>query len=92
MISVYAYPFDIESDKVSLCLPKGAQPLTVIFRQRDRRLVLYAKVNSAEALHVFHEFFILGTGHRFPDGVVGEHIATVEAGPYVWHVFSAPSP
>lgn len=79
-LTIYKYP--LEQSTTTLSLPVGAKVLDV--QLQDRRLHLWACVDLAGA-HVDRRFLVFGTGHGVPDGL--QYIATVQDGPYVWHVF-----
>lgn len=75
----YAIPF---AKQFSLEMQEGANILSVQY-QGDQ-LCLWAKVKPS-ASTVVRYFEIVGTGHKTTG--MGVHLATVQQGPFVWHVF-----
>lgn len=85
MITVYKYPFEI-ADQVTIDLPKGARILKV--ETQGGQPCLWALVDTDQK-RVPKNFLIFGTGHQMDRGMlmVGEHVATFQQGPFVWHMF-----
>lgn len=75
------------ADEVTVTMPRHAVILDVKASGPDL-LRLWAIVDST-ASPATRRLSIRGTGH--PLRGVGQHIATVEAHPLIWHVFEAAS-
>ena len=71
------------SDLVSIAMPLGAEILHVAGDGPDR-LVFWALVNTTAPADM-RSFHVVGTGNWCP--MVGPHVATVVAPPFVWHIF-----
>lgn len=65
-------------------MPLGADILSIQDQRGD--LTLWALVNSNEQQTVVREFTVVGTGHLFK-AHGHRHVASVQQGAYVWHVF-----
>jgi hypothetical protein len=85
MVSVFKYQFEIVDD-VSVEMPIGAKVLHV----EDQRgaACLWALVDP-EATKEVRCFRLAGTGHPIDPATIGEHVATWQSGPFVWHLFEA---
>ena len=74
------------TDEQAISMPSGAQIISVQFQGAD--LFIWAIVNpsNADEMRVFE---IYGTGEKFPSTGMTErkHLATVQGGRFVWHVF-----
>lgn len=68
----------------------GPAPLNVIHVESDgaSRLTIWAEVDSAgDPSQLTRMLFVVGTGHPIPVEA-GEHLASVVAPPFVWHVYN----
>jgi hypothetical protein len=82
--TIHKYPFHIY-DRETVCMPEGAKILKIEM-QRDVPF-LWALVDT-EAAPIDHHFLVFGTGRPIGrDLRLGGHVATFQAGPFVWHVF-----
>ncbi len=82
---IYKYALTFGTNRVSM--PFNAKLLTV--QVQAGRFQLWALVDRANRQQE-RLIVIYGTGHPLPDKV-GDYIATVQEGPYVWHVFDLTS-
>lgn len=81
------WKFDLlVQDQTNVEMPDGAEVLSVQPTSTPAVLQLWATVDP-DAPKVRRRFEVRGTGH--PLGAVGPHIATVQAGMLVWHIFEA---
>lgn len=83
---IYKYPFTI-TDHVVVSMPAGATVVHAAAPAGPRSsstLTLWARVDP-HAPVVDRRFELRGTGQ--PLGTVGMHIATIQDGPFVWHLF-----
>jgi len=85
MLSVFKYPVNLV-DEFSLELPIGARILHV--ESQAGTNCLWALVDPKAPKELRH-FRLAGTGHPIDDYAIGDHIATWQDGPYVWHLFEA---
>lgn len=81
MYTIYKYPFEV-TDEVILAMPTGAKVLHVDLQGRTP--CLWALVDVGRPV-IHWVFRIYGTGH--PIDTPGEHIASWQAGAFVWHMF-----
>lgn len=86
MITVFKYPFEI-TDHFGINLPRGARILKV--ETQNGQPCMWALVDTAKPT-LPYGFYIFGTGHQMDAGMamIGEHVATFQQGPLVWHVFA----
>lgn len=86
MITVYKYPFKI-ADHFEIDLPQGARILKV--ETQDDIPCIWALVDTDQK-PLPHGYWIFGTGHQIDSGsrLVGEHVASFQQGPFVWHLFA----
>ena len=83
------WKFTLEfGDSPEIEMPRGARPIHADVNAEAGRVIVWAVVDPTAPL-VKREFVMRGTGHPLPD--VGAHVATVQDGPFVWHIFNAPS-
>jgi hypothetical protein len=82
MQTIYKYPFQVD-DEVRIEMPENARVLHVGLQ--GAQPCLWAMVDP-ENRPVIHRFRVFGTGHPMPTAV-GEHVATFQQGPFVWHMF-----
>lgn len=80
-MKIFKYPLKI-TGKQSIKIPRNHRILSV--QVQDGILCVWAAVEP-EGCTVFREFLIVGTGCDMPEE---EHIATVQDGHLVWHIFS----
>jgi hypothetical protein len=80
--TIWKYQIDVD-DTVTIDMPQGATVLHIA-PSSATGLLLWATVNP-DAPTETRTFHVRGTGH--PLGNVGSHLGTVQAGPFVWHVF-----
>lgn len=73
-------------------LPRGARILDV--QLQGDAICLWVLVDPDEIVAVDRIVFILGTGWHVDAAVIGicEHLATIQDGALVWHVFIEPEP
>jgi hypothetical protein len=85
MLTVHKYPFTVD-DRVSIAMPQGAMILRV--ECQGGTPCVWALVDP-EAPSEMRRFHVFGTGHPIDleTRKVGEHVATFQQGPFVWHVF-----
>lgn len=81
MMTIYKYPFAIE-DRFVLRMPAGTRILHV--ETQGGTPCLWALVDTTHH-EVGWVFRIYGTGH--PIAEAGDHVATFQQGPFVWHMF-----
>lgn len=87
MSTIYKYALAI-TDDATVEMPRGAKVLAIESSLVPHALFLWAIVDPDAPLETRH-FSVRGTGH--PLGDVGKHLATIQAGPFVWHVFEPAS-
>ena len=79
-MTVWKFPFRLD-DSIVLEMPEGAEILMVDCQQGQP--CMWARVNP-DAPKKNYIFFLCGTGHPAPSG---DHVASFQQGPFVWHVF-----
>lgn len=84
MKTVWKFELPVQDD-VTVSMPQGAIVLDVQSAHAGM-LTLWAIVHPDEPTED-RAFHVRGTGH--PLGEVGQYVATVSDGPFVWHVFEA---
>lgn len=87
MKTIYKYPL-YTTDRQSVPLPAGAEILSI--QMQGSGPCLWAIVDT-EAIAAPVRIVVVGTGHALPEQPL-HFIATVQDGPYVWHVFREASP
>ena len=85
MYTIYKFEFTI-ADVVEIEMPAFAQIIHVAY-QGDTPCI-WAKVDPSKS-KLFRRFYIIGTGHPI-NRELGPHLATLQNGPFIWHIFSAP--
>lgn len=82
---VYKYVVPQVSDRVTLMMPAGAQPLAVMLQ--NQQVCIWARVNLWRS-PVETVFRIAGTGHDLEEDV-GDHVGSFQLadGALVFHVF-----
>lgn len=83
MKTIWKFEVPVE-DEVSVEMPCHSEVLAVQEGESPGVLWLWAIVDDTFTTRP-RRFSIRGTGH--PLGEVGPYIATVQTGPFVWHVF-----
>ena len=85
MKTIYKYEFDID-DRQELFLPRSAE---IIHAGLDPNGTpcLWAIVNKHDQELKTVTLYIRGTGHPLPE-VPLKHLATINQGPFMWHVFT----
>lgn len=81
----YELAFDSEG-KAALDIPKGGKILTT--QIQNGVICLWVQVLPGLPLEE-RRFSIFGTGIALPETSPGNYIGTVQAPPYVWHIFEA---
>ena len=92
---VYKYEVDfktsLDRQVFNVAMPGGVKILSVqTQRERSQRqLCLWALVDVGAQPDVVRTFALLGTGQPLDMSHAEqlEHLATIQDGPYVWHVF-----
>jgi hypothetical protein len=79
---IYKYPLNL-TDTQLIELPKGSECLTVEMQQGHP--CLWAIVDRSQP-NEFRTIFLVGTGHRVPEGFL-QHLGTVQDAGFVWHFF-----
>lgn len=85
-MTIYKYEFNIRrkvefyTHKVHEILHFGTQ------RPGHGVLCMWALVDP-DIGHEAQRFYVIGTGQPMPDGKDLEHLATVQDGSFVWHIF-----
>jgi hypothetical protein len=83
MLSIWKFELHIGRDQI-VEMPEGSLPMTVQYQ--SSQLCLWALVNP-KARKVKRGITMYGTGHEIDPRCVGEYIATIQQGPFVWHFF-----
>lgn len=83
MRTIWKYVVPIE-DEIAVAMPNGARVLSVGTEGYAEHLAVWAEVDSAAPL-VDVPLAIRGTGHPLRE--VGPYIGTVQAPPFVWHIY-----
>lgn len=86
MNRIFKYQVPLQ-DSVSVPMPEGARILSAAGTESDT-LMVWAIVDTDAPLED-RTLLIRGTGH--PLGTVGDFIATIQDGTFVWHLFDAPA-
>ena len=84
MKTIWKYTFEI-TDLFSLDLPRHASILHVDMQLG--RACMWVLVDTSEQKIVRRNFLVAGTGHRLPDDVAWQWVATFQNPPHVWHLF-----
>lgn len=79
MKTIYKYRF---AEKIEM--PKGAQIISCQYQYGELYLWVIAGTNNEIETR---NFVIYGTGHEIDPNLGLFHIATVQDGPFVWHIF-----
>lgn len=88
MKRIYKYALPETPGTVRLLMHAGARILTV--QVQGEYLHVWAVIDDEERSRVEHLFRIVGTGadcEFLDDGGAWRHVGTVQAHPFVWHVF-----
>jgi hypothetical protein len=82
---IFKYQLKVK-DEQAILMPIGAKVISVQFQNGN--LCLWAIVNPSNATEL-RCFEVYGTGADFPSLGMAErkHLATVQEGPFVWHIF-----
>lgn len=84
MRTIHKYRVELGANR--LIMPKNADILTAQFQ--DGQIQIWAVVDD-RAWTEQRYVYVLGTGHELPaDMGRSEYVATVQGGPFVWHVFA----
>lgn len=81
-MTIWKFPLEIKDTQV-IQMPAFPQILSCMMQ--DNRLTVWALVNEKHRKYG-QVFNIVGTGHPAGSGL-GRFIASVQDGPFVWHVF-----
>lgn len=85
MKTIYKYPLPYgRLLGVKLYMPTGAQILSV--QMQDGDMVMWALVDPQNPKEHRDDIRIYGTGFELLSSP-GRHVATLQDGPFVWHVF-----
>lgn len=84
--TIYKYAISVV-DESQVLLPEGAEILSVGPGSNAYHLLVWALVD-ADAPPEPRNFRIVGTGHPVEEDSI-QYVATVQAPPFVWHVFEA---
>jgi len=81
------WKFEVEiTDEPRVQIPSGAQILHVEPASAGS-LNIWALVDTSQPTE-WRRLRIVGTGHPIPDADELDHVGTVSAAPFVWHLFS----
>lgn len=89
MKTVYKYPLTGQERPQVVDMPDGAKILSV--QEQDHVIMIWALVDP-DAQPLARVFKVVGTGHPLGVAENWDHIGTVVAPPFVWHVFAHPVP
>ncbi len=83
------WKYELPSMDCVIAMPRGARVLTV--QRQDNRDCVWAVVDKDLAVDdtESRRFITLGTGWGIPDDLMLDYIATVQEGPFVWHISEA---
>lgn len=82
--TIWKYEFDLrKGDRHSFTMPHGARPICI--QMQGELICLWAEVDPRESFES-RTFRIVGTGHPLPPQQ-RSYIGTVQAGPFVWHIY-----
>lgn len=87
MKTIYKYPLTL-TDRQQIRLPRDAQILDV--QIQGGQLMLWALLDDDATPHA-RNVCVVGTGRLAGHVVDMDHVATVQAGEFVWHVFAEKS-
>jgi len=87
MKTIYKYPIDLKQ-RQWIQLPRGAEILSA--HAQDNELFIWALVDTEQEIAP-REVLVFATGEvcEIPTHRPYQHIDTVHAGPWVWHVFAS---
>lgn len=83
MDRIFKYQLDLVNGPQPVMLPDESTLLTA--QMQNGNICVWARVNPDSPSRMFF-FFVVGTGHPMPEGA-SQYLATVQMGPFVWHVF-----
>jgi hypothetical protein len=88
MLTVHKFPFEV-AERIAFEMPRGAEIIHVAMQ--GQAPCIWAIVDPA-APKELRRFRVLGTGHPIesPPFDVYHHVASFQAPPFVWHLFSEP--
>jgi hypothetical protein len=87
MRTVYKYVLDLRNcDSWTVVMPKGAALLGACYADDPSRLAIWAEIET-EAETERRRFWVVGTGDSIPPSCCGNHVASVWAAPFAWHVY-----
>lgn len=89
MKTIHKVPLEIAAEQI-VALPIGAGLLDC--QNQDGELMLWYTFDVAYASEPAEEvtFYVIGTGHSYPDTLPGKYFRTVQIGRLVWHVYFKP--
>lgn len=82
--TIWKFGFPVR-DEALISMPRGAE-ITHVGNQGHPDEVNVWAIVDPQAPRVSHRFSVRGTGHELT-GEEGEHLASFQSGPLVWHVF-----
>ena len=85
MQTIWKFELDGPQARQTVKMPLGATILSV--QMQNSKPSIWALVNDAEPRVGHRIIHVAGTGFPCPGLTVGQFLATVQAGPFVWHIF-----
>lgn len=80
---IYKYPLELREHQ-TIRMHEGYKILDV--QAQDNQICMWCEIDSGAPLQSV-PFWIFGTGKEMPRCHIGEHIATVQMGIFVWHLY-----
>lgn len=89
---VWKWPLQLNrlNCRQTLYVPVGTKFLSAQYQ--GSQLCIWGLVpacNEPERINNLRTIYICGTGHDISSMDIGQYIATVQDGPFVWHIFEA---
>lgn len=84
MNTIHKYEIPLTGTTVLIPMPEGAEIIRFAPQGSQMTLYVWALVNTTAAARP-RELVIVGTGQQIP--AASRHVASCEAGPYIWHLF-----
>ena len=89
MKKVFKFELPVEGGPKDVMMPRGAQILHIGHQGDPNTVCIWAMVNIDEPTTMAKTFYVIGTGHEFPEPARWKFVGTVNYHPIpiVWHVF-----
>lgn len=81
---IYKYVLGIGWENQAIKMPKHSVILSI--QVQNTQICVWAEVEENQPI-VDKVFVIIGTGHSFDKDILGQYLATVQQGEFVWHIY-----